>query len=162
MLFPKFGSPNQLIDKWHCLNIDFWNIEAIQASPKTVITKLCPVASGTLPNLGDTTSEVCMQRQQGRNMHVCVPRRISTSIISFQQSGENLNFSVSSARHIFQHTQVTSNKMVHKKRHHFLAQFSITYVICFVGRVSSSKKRLLTQWNSLTANQKLLFNGFWS
>ena len=30
------------------------------------------------------------------------------------------------AFHIFQNAQVTSNKMVHKKRHHFLAQFSIS------------------------------------
>ena len=29
--------------------------------------------------------------------------------------------------HIFQNTQVTSNKMVHKKRHHFLAQFSMPF-----------------------------------
>ena len=31
------------------------------------------------------------------------------------------------ANHIFQMAQVTSNKMVHKKRHHFLAQFSIPF-----------------------------------
>ena len=30
-------------------------------------------------------------------------------------------------RHIFQMAQETSNKMVHKKRHHFLAQFSIPF-----------------------------------
>ena len=30
-------------------------------------------------------------------------------------------------RHIFQNALVTSNKMVHKKRHHFLAQFSIPF-----------------------------------
>ena len=29
--------------------------------------------------------------------------------------------------HIFQNGQVTSNKMVHKKRHHFLAQFSMPF-----------------------------------
>ena len=29
--------------------------------------------------------------------------------------------------HIFQNVQVTSNKMVHKKRHHFLTQFSIPF-----------------------------------
>ena len=29
--------------------------------------------------------------------------------------------------HIFQKTQVTWNKMVHKKRHHFLAQFSMPF-----------------------------------
>ena len=29
--------------------------------------------------------------------------------------------------HIFQNTQVTLNKMVHKKRHHFLAQFSMPF-----------------------------------
>ena len=34
-------------------------------------------------------------------------------------------------------------------------------VICFVASVSS-KKHLLAGWNSLTANQKLLFNGFGS
>ena len=31
------------------------------------------------------------------------------------------------AFHIFQNAQVTSNKIVHKKRHHFLAQFSIPF-----------------------------------
>ena len=31
--------------------------------------------------------------------------------------------------HILQNAQVTSNKMVHKKRHHFLAQFSIPFQV---------------------------------
>ena len=35
--------------------------------------------------------------------------------------------------HIFQNAQVTWNKMVHKKRHHFLAQFSISFhIVWFV------------------------------
>ena len=43
--------------------------------------------------------------------------------------------------HIFQNGQVTSNKMVHKKRHHFLAQFSIPFhMVCSVLlRVLASK-----------------------
>ena len=44
-------------------------------------------------------------------------------------------------RYIFQNAQVTSNKMVHKKRHHFLAQFSLPFhMVCSVLlRVSASK-----------------------
>ena len=34
------------------------------------------------------------------------------------------------AHHIFQNTQVTSNEMVYKERHHFLAQFSIPFSHC--------------------------------
>ena len=44
--------------------------------------------------------------------------------------------------HIFQNAQVTSNKMVHKKRHHFLAQFSIVASV-------SSKNHLATARNFL-------------
>ena len=43
--------------------------------------------------------------------------------------------------HILQNTQVTSNKMLHRKRHHFLAQFSILFhMVCSVLlRVLASK-----------------------
>ena len=43
--------------------------------------------------------------------------------------------------HILQNNQVTSNKMLHRKRHHFLAQFSIPFhMVCSVLlRVLASK-----------------------
>ena len=66
--------------------------------------------------------------------------------------------------HIFQNAQVTRNKMVHKKRYRFLGQFSIPFHMVwsvFFANVSS-KNHPLGGWNSLPANQKLLFNGFWS
>ena len=54
--------------------------------------------------------------------------------------------------------------MVHKKRHHFLAQFSIPFhmvwSVWFLSSVSS-KKHLLTGWNYWTPNQKPLLNVFW-
>ena len=77
---------------------------------------------------------------------------------------EKATFESGLQQHIFQNTQVTSNKIVHKKRHNFLAQISIPLlhgVIRFVASVNS-KNHLLAGWNSLPANQKLLFNGFWS
>ena len=45
------------------------------------------------------------------------------------------------ASQIFQNTQVTSNKMVHNKRHHFLAQFSMPFhmVWSVLLRVLASK-----------------------
>ena len=38
-------------------------------------------------------------------------------------------FSTSVAFHIFQKAQVTSNKMEPKKRHHFLAQFFMAFLV---------------------------------
>ena len=48
------------------------------------------------------------------------------------------------ASQIFQNTQVTSNKMVHKKRHHFLAQFSIPFYMV-LSVLLSMFIRVLTQ-----------------
>ena len=44
-------------------------------------------------------------------------------------------------RHILQNNRVTSNKMFHRKRHHFLAQFSIAFhMLCSILlRVVASK-----------------------
>ena len=52
--------------------------------------------------------------------------------------------------------------MVLKKKHHFLAQFSIPFHMWSVLLRLLAKKNIQTGWNSLTANQKLLFDGFWS
>ena len=50
-----------------------------------------------------------------------------------------------------------------QKSHQFLTQFFNTLphgVVCFITS-GSSKNHLLTGWDFLTPNQKLLFNGFW-
>ena len=62
--------------------------------------------------------------------------------------------------HIFQNAQVTSNKMVHMKRHYFLAQFSTPFhmVWSVLLRVLAQKA---TFWLVEILWQKLLFNGFW-
>jgi len=52
--------------------------------------------------------------------------------------------------HIFQNAQVTSNKMIHKKKHHFLAQI----VFCFIASVSLNKaKRFANQLLSDVLNR---------
>ena len=70
------------------------------------------------------------------------PWRIKTSVYlcltRVLDLGSLLIFSVlknfvSPRFHIFQNVEVTSNKMAHKKRHHFLAQFSIPFhMVCSV------------------------------
>jgi len=62
----------------------------------------------------------------------------------------------------FQNAQLTSNWMVHGRGHHFLARFLISFleVWSVLLRVVAQKNHLLTGWDFVTANQKLLFNVF--
>ena len=64
-------------------------------------------------------------------------------ILSFKSKGGDNNFTLelcviqvknlTISKHIFHNDQVTSRKMVHKKGHHFLTQFSMPFhVACFV------------------------------
>ena len=56
--------------------------------------------------------------------------------------------------HIFQNAQVTSNKIVHKKKHHFLGQFSIPFhmVRSVLFRVLTSKT---IEWKLLIGCQRI-------
>ena len=71
---------------------------------------------------GKKNSENCQLRFQ-------IPGKVSTNadkvniLLQAQVSGHY----IVSAFHILQNAQVTSNKMVHKKRQHFLAQFSTPF-----------------------------------
>ena len=64
--------------------------------------------------------------------------------------------------HILQNSQVTSNKMVYKQRHHFLAQFYIPFhMMCSVLlRVIASKMfgwKLLIGCQTISTIQKVVF-----